>query len=152
MYIESAPRRLLVVANETATADTLGTMIRSVVGSSEDAEVLVVAPALNSRIRYWLSDDDWARKLAMERVQLCVHQLLQEGILAEGMVGDADPLQAIEDALRAFPAEALVVSTHPEGRSNWLARDMIVKAEERFGLPVTHLVVEENTRLDAVAA
>jgi len=66
-------------------------------------------------------------------------------------VGDADPLQAIEDALRAFGADEVIVSTHPPGRSNWLERDVIARARERFDLPITHVVVDlERERAEVV--
>ena len=35
-----------------------------------------------------------------------------------------------------------MISTHPEGRSNWLERGVVEAAEERFDLPVTHVVVD----------
>ena len=60
----------------------------------------------------------------------------------EGAVGDGDPLQAIEDALRTFGADEIVISTHPEGRSNWLERDVVGAARDRFGVPITHVVVD----------
>ncbi len=40
-------------------------------------------------------------------------RLREAGINARGEVGDADPLQAIEDALRTFGADEIVISTHP---------------------------------------
>ena len=61
---------------------------------------------------------------------------------ARGEVGDGDPLQAIEDALRTFGADEIVISTHPEGRSNWLERGIVEKARERFAVPITHVVVD----------
>ena len=57
------------------------------------------------------------------------------GIDASGEIGDGDPLQAIEDALRTFAPDELVISTHPEGRSHWLERDVVSGARERFALP-----------------
>jgi hypothetical protein len=68
------------------------------------------------------------------------------------MVGDADPLQAAADALRVFPADELVVATHPEGRSNWLARGVVERARRRFGLPVVHVVVDRDARREYLAA
>ena len=64
------------------------------------------------------------------------------GSTARGEIGDGDPLQAIEDALRTFAPDELVISTHPEGRSNWLERGVVEAARERFDLPVTHVVVD----------
>ena len=59
-----------------------------------------------------------------------------------GEVGDGDPLQAIEDALRGFPADEIVLSTHPPGRSNWLERGLVENARERFDCPIAHVVVD----------
>ena len=64
------------------------------------------------------------------------------GVSAQGEIGDGDPIQAIEDALRTFQPDELIVSTHPEGRSHWLERGVVTKARERFDLPVTHVVVD----------
>ena len=135
--------RILVVANETAASRTLHAAIGPEL-EDEGAHVLLLAPALNSRLRHWLSDDDEARTAARRRVQLSLRRLAECGIRAEGVIGDADPMQAIEDSLAIFPADRMIVATHPEGRSNWLARDLVGRASERFGLPITHIVVDEG--------
>ena len=57
-------------------------------------------------------------------------------------MGDGDPLQAMEDALRTFGPDEIVISTHPEGRSNWLERGVVSAARERFDVPITHVVVD----------
>ena len=46
----------------------------------------------------------------------------------------------MEDALRRFPADEVIISTHPAGRSNWLEHDVVNRAQDRFDLPVTHVV------------
>ena len=103
--------------------------------------VLVVAPALNSRLRHWLSDEDEARRDAEGRLSRCVEQLRLSGYAAEGMIGDSDPVQAIDDALALFEADVVVIATHPQGRSNWLARDLVERARRRFRLPIVHSVI-----------
>jgi hypothetical protein len=114
------------------------------------AEVLVVTPALNSPLRHWASDEDDARAAAGERLEASLARLRALGIEAHGAVGDADPLQAIEDALRTFGADEIVLSTHPEGRSHWLERGVVEKARERFIVPLTHVVVDlEREEFDA---
>jgi hypothetical protein len=94
-------RRILVVANETVGGLTLRSMIEE---RSRDirAEVLVCTPALNSRLRHWTSDEDSARVSAQRRLDASLDRLRSLGIAASGVVGDADPLQAMEDALRTF--------------------------------------------------
>jgi hypothetical protein len=105
-------------------------------------DFLVVCPALNSPLRHWTSDEDQAREHAQERLEASLAELSAEGIEASGEVGDADPLQAMEDALRTFGADEIIISTHPPGRSNWLEKDVISHARERFDLPITHVVVD----------
>jgi hypothetical protein len=105
--------------------------------------VLVVAPALNSRLRNWLSDEDGARDAAEQRLARSVARLEAAGIPAYGWVGDADPLEAIADALAIFEADQVIIATHPEARSNWLARNVVGRARMRFyDVPIAHVVVE----------
>jgi hypothetical protein len=134
-------RRILVIANETVGGTTLRDRIRE---RSEGvrAEVLVVAPALNTPIRHWASDEDGARAVAESRLQESLSLLRSGGVSARGEVGDAEPLQAIEDALRTFGADEIIISTHPEGRSQWLERGVVTAARERFAVPITHVVVD----------
>jgi hypothetical protein len=134
-------RRLLVVANETVGGAPLLDRIREL-STGARTEVLVVTPALNSPLRHWASDEDPAREAASQRLDRSLARLQQEGVEARGEVGDGDPLQAIEDALRTFGADEIVISTHPEGRSNWLERGVVTGARERFAVPIHHVVVD----------
>ena len=93
-------------------------------------------------MRHWASDEDGARAAAQERLDASLAQLRRDGVQAEGEVGDGDPLQAIEDALRTFGADEIVISTHPEGRSHWLERNVVGAARDRFDVPITHVVVD----------
>ncbi|MEA2319246.1 MAG: permease [Solirubrobacteraceae bacterium] len=143
-------RRVLVISNETVEAAILHDTI---VSTANATEVMVVAPALNSRLRHWTNDEDAARRRAEERLGGCLSSLRKAGVHVDGWVGDADPLLAIADALAVFPADELLVATHPEERSNWLAHDLVGRACARFGLPVIHLVVEDaGVRFAARAA
>jgi len=110
-------------------------------------EVLVVTPALNSPLRHWVSDEDDARAAAQQRLDESLAKLAEAGVQARGEVGDGDPLQAMEDALRTFGADEIIISTHPEGRSNWLERGVVAKARERFAVPITHVVVDLEREL-----
>ena len=145
----ATPERILVIANETADTSALLEVIGNSAG--EDAEVLAVAPALNSRLRHWLSDDDAARRLAKQRLQRCVERLERDGVNATGWIGDADPIQALRDALAFFPADVVIVSTHPAGRSNWLADRVVERASRHFAGPILHVTVEPDSVL-ALAA
>ena|SRR5438132_1831021 len=134
-------RRILVVANETVGGPELLETIQTK-SAGRQAHVLVVVPALNSPLRHWVSDEDEARAAAQERLNRSLESMRTVGIDARGEIGDGDPLQAIEDALRTFAPDDLIISTHPEGRSHWLERGVVSGARERFALPVTHVVVD----------
>ena len=134
-------RRILVIANETVSGETLREEIRRR-AEDYDERVRVICPTLLSRVRYFASDEDGARAQAQERLEHSLSRLREVGVNCEGEVGEADPLQAIEDALRTFGADEIIVSTHPEGRSLWLERGVVQAARERFDVPITHIVVD----------
>jgi len=134
-------RRILVIANETLAGDTLHAMIKQ---KSEGyrSNVLVVAPAQPSPLQHLASDEDPARGVATARLDASLEKLRAAHISAHGHIGESDPLQAIEDALRTFGPDEVIISTHPEGRSHWLERDVVEHARERFAVPITHVVVD----------
>jgi hypothetical protein len=142
-------RRILVIANETVGGETLREEIRRRAEGYEE-QVLVVCPALNSPLRHWASDEDAARAAAQERLGRSLARLSEAGIEARGEVGDSEPLQAIEDALRTFGADEVIISTHPEGRSNWLEKGVVTGARERFAVPITHVVVDLEAESEEV--
>ena len=134
-------KRLLVIANETVGGrELLAELERHARGRRTD--VLVVTPALNTPLRHWVSDEDGAREAAAARLEASLETMRAAGMSARGEIGDSDPLLAIEDAIRTFAPDEIVISTHPEGRSNWLERGIVESAKERFDLPVTHVVVD----------
>ena len=134
-------RRVLVVANETVGGDELMRAIGDLALEGR-TRFHVVCPALNSRLRTWTSDEDPARVAAQARLGATLEHLSAVGIEAEGNVGDVDPLVAVEDAVRAFRPDELIVSTHPEGRSNWLERGVVDALRARYDVPLQHVVVD----------
>jgi GABA permease len=148
--IEHARYRLLVVSNETVEGDALHELIarRSAL---QPTQVIVVAPALNNRVGHWVSDEDDARA-AEARLDRALSRLEDAGVRADGWLGDADPLRAIDDALRVFPADALILATHPESQSNWLEHRLVQRARAAFDVPITHLVVDVAAHREYLAA
>jgi len=134
-------RRILVVANETVRGEALRTVIGERAAGYR-SDVLVVVPALNARLRHWTSDEDGARAAAEERMRALLAELGRSGVAARGEVGDSDPLQALEDGVRKFGPDEIIISTHPEGRSHWLESGVVTRARERFAVPITHVVVD----------
>jgi GABA permease len=133
--------RILVVANETVGGPELLSEITERAGERR-ARVLVVCPALNSPLRHWANDEDQARDQAQQRLEQSVRSMRATGLEVEGEVGDGDPIQSIEDAVRTFQPDELIISTHPPGRSHWLERGVVERARSRFEIPLVHVVVD----------
>jgi hypothetical protein len=136
------PRKVLAVVAEPAS----GNALKEAIGpeGAEDAEVLVVAPALTSRFRFLMSDSDEAIERAERIQEETVERMEEEGIDAAGDTGESDPLLAIQDALQTFPAEEIVLFTHAGGERNWAEEGLVEQAEERFEAPIRHLVIEQG--------
>jgi hypothetical protein len=131
--------RILAVVSEPVSADVLRSALG---GGAGDAEVMVVAPAFEgSRVRFWTSDNYEAIGRADRVQQETVERLSEEGVDAVGDTGETDPLLAIQDALATFPAEEIVIFTHPEGDQSWAEEDLVGQAKERFSVPVRHMEV-----------
>ena len=100
------------------------------------AAVLVIAPAFNSRLRHWLSDDDPARRRAADRLAAVLGRLSRAGVHADGRVGDADPMLAISDALRTFPADEIVFAGAPDVQAYRHARNLPARVRRAVPLPI----------------
>src|SRR3954468_16555716 len=113
------PKKILALVSEPVSADAL----RSAVGEedAESAEVLVVAPALNTKTRYFLADPDPAIERAEEVQEETVERLSEGGVDAAPTVtpGEEEPLQALEDALATYQADEIVLFTHSGSERNW---------------------------------
>jgi hypothetical protein len=146
--------RILVVANETVGGRALLGEIRNR-SKGRDCEILVVTPALTrSQLQHWTSDVDEALEEAERRREASVRAIASAGLRASSEVGDSDPNLAIESALLRYPADEVIISTHPPKRSRWLERGVVEKARRDIDLPVTHVIVDleaEKAEARAVA-
>ena len=131
--------RLLVVTPEPVDA----AMLRATLGDEvEGAEVLVVSPATNrSSVAFWVSDPDEAIAEAEATQTETVERLEEQGVDAAGDTGESEPAVAIQDALATFPADRIVIFSHPEGDRDYREDEGLADAEARFGVPVTHAVI-----------
>jgi hypothetical protein len=140
---DRAGARVLVIAcaavDEPRAAEAIVTAAAEAgADDAAEAEVLVVAPATGSRLGHWLSDVGPARLGAQERLAVSLAGLATAGVDARGRVGDPDPVVATEDALRTFPAGAVVfVSELDDERAHEAAEDV----RDRGRLPVRHLAM-----------
>jgi hypothetical protein len=118
-------RRVLVVATATVPEAELRERVRAHAG--EDAQLLVVVPASKISKLAWLTNaEDDARAEAAQLAEEVAEAVPGDDV--ETRVGDSDPVKAIEDALRDFPAEELIVITRPDEEAEWLE-----EAERRRG-------------------
>ncbi|MCA1683098.1 MAG: hypothetical protein LC685_03795 [Actinobacteria bacterium] len=130
---------VLVVANRTLAAPEL----RAELGdrAAAGAELRIVAPILVSRARYIASDVDRELAHARRRLSEVLAWADEQGIVASGAVGDPNAaLGAIEDELRLWAADEVIVSTLAAGRSNWLETGIVARLREELEIPVTHVV------------
>ena len=152
-HAEDEVHRVLVVANQTVGGRALLDEIRRRVAGEERSEILVVTPPLaGSAAEHWSSDIDQGIAEARERLDASVAAMRGAGLTVRGQMGDHhDPNQAIEDALREFAADEVIISTHPPERSRWLESGVVEKARRELPQPVTHVVVDLEAEAGAAA-
>lgn len=140
-------RRLLVVATAPDPADELLDRLSREAG--EDVEVAVVAPVSDVSFVEWAAGDETrAREEAERRAREAAEVEALAARVVDVTVGDPNPVLAVEDALRKFPADELIVVTRPKDATTWLERLALSGELERFGLPVTHLVDDDVDRAE----
>lgn len=129
--------KLLVLTSEAVSADQL----RDALPGDADptsAEVMVVAPALHkTALRFWLSDADEAITHADEVRRRSVEQLGAEGVSAAADTGESDPEAAVEDVLKTFAADRIVIFSHGGDEQRYREDVDTGTLESRFGIPVT---------------
>jgi hypothetical protein len=143
MTTAPAPQRHrpLVIANTTCAGSELFREIRERADETE-TDVLIVAPALTSRLRYWMSDEDAGTAAAQQRLAASVEHCEAAGIAVRGALGDADPLAATDDAVRTFHPDEIIIATAPSNQSNWLEHGVVSQARERFNIPIMHVEID----------
>src|SRR4051794_27346101 len=139
--------RVLVVANQTLGGPELRSAL---LGRTPRPELRIVAPILLSRMHYAMSDIDTELVHANRRLEESLNWARGAGFETSGEVCPDGPLVAIEDQLRKFAADEIVISTHPPKRSNWLEAGVVERARADLDVPITHVVVD-LARSSAVA-
>ncbi len=135
-------RHVLVVANDELRGDELSSRI--VRASDEAVEIDVLAPVLTSESHYNVSDIDKELSEARSRLDRSLAWANKHGIVARGQVGDPSPTSALEDQLRDFGADEVIVVTHSRDRETWQERGELDRLRRELDIPVTHVVVGEG--------
>lgn len=143
--------RILVIANETLRGAEL---LAAIAKPGRPRPIIrVVAPVLPSRAHYFASDIDRELTEAGARLRDALSWVAGIGFEVTGRVHGDTPITAIEDELRSFAADELIISTHPPARSRWLESGLLVRVREELEIPVTHVVVDLTRQdLDVEAA
>ncbi|HEY8624624.1 MAG TPA: hypothetical protein VIL82_01335 [Solirubrobacteraceae bacterium] len=137
--------KLLVLTSEPISAQQLRDALPRDI-DPQDAEVMLVAPAFHeSALRFWVSDADDAIARADAIRRESVERLGAEGVPASGDTGEADPLDAIEDALETFDAERIVLFTHPQSDQRYREDVDEAAIAQRFGRPVDRAEVADES-------
>ena len=121
---------LLVVANRTVdSADLIAALEER--AEQGPIHVTLLAPTL------------WSERVAArERVDEAVSALRERGIDAEGVLGDADPMVAVQEVWDPGRFDEVVVSTLPTGASRWLQIDLPHRIARLTDCTVRHVVSE----------
>lgn len=133
-------RKILVLVSDPINGEVLKKAVG--VEKAEEAEVQVLAPALNdSKIRFWASDPDASIGRAEDVADESVDRMQDQDVDAAGGTGESEPLLAIQDALATFEADEIVLCTRPGGDMHWLEEGFVEEARARFDRPVRHVEV-----------
>ena len=126
-------RNVLVVSSVADAPPELHAALGDDIG-----EIHVVAPAVKQSRLQWLTNEEDAARAEAERTAEEVASRAQDGAVhVEAEVGDSDPLLAVEDALRTFDADEIVVVTRTGENASWLEEGAAESIAERFPqLPV----------------
>jgi len=127
-------RRVLVVANAPLEGEELHERLRE----RDDArvELDVLAPVLSSRVHLAYTDIDHEMRQARERLARSLEWARAQGFKARGEIGDANPLTAIEDELRDFGADEVIVVTREQQDAGWQEEQELESLYEELDVPV----------------
>ena len=136
MATAQAPVRVLVVANKTAATPALLDAVRERAARGPCTFTLLVPNTAHGLHRV-VDPEDQDRSEAETTLELALPLLSEAaGRRVEGLIGDPEPLSAIQDAINLHGFDEIILSTLPTRVSRWLRLDLPHKAAG-LGLPVT---------------
>lgn len=140
--MKEAKPRILVVANRTACSEELLNALRRRADTGPASFSLLV-PATPRGVS-WATDMHAGAQLAEAHRQAAVERFRRAGLdVGQSMVGDADPLAAVQDAVNLGSFDEIIVSTLPKHLSKWLHLDLPRRIAHATRLEVTHVEAHE---------
>jgi hypothetical protein len=135
-------RHVLVVAERALAGEELRRQLQQQAGT--EVEIDVLSPVMASRTHIWADDVDREREQAQARLEESLRWAREQGFVAKGEVGDHDAMAALEDELRDFGADEVVIVTHPRERTSWLASRMLSQLTRQLEVPVREIVMPDE--------
>ncbi|HEX3510212.1 MAG TPA: hypothetical protein VHT27_03845 [Solirubrobacteraceae bacterium] len=135
-----AKRHVLVVANEALAGEELGDYIRGIDGGRVVLDIL--APVLLSRTHLAYTDVDAETCQALDRLSRSLTWARMQGFAARGEIGDPNPTTALEDELRDFGADAVIVATSERRPRRRQAPSELEQLREELDVPVVEMAVD----------
>ncbi len=135
---------VLVIANETVAGKGLIDAVEARAAAGQADLVTVIAPVNTPQSGYVVYEDT-RRAAAGRRLDRTLVALREAGVKTHGVVVDADPADAVRDAMAMLEPrpDYIIVSTHPKEKSGWLRRKVIDRVRSVAGdVPVEHVVVD----------
>jgi hypothetical protein len=124
----STTQHVLVVASRTAHADELRRALLARAQRSP-VELTLLMPAPHDAE----GEAGALLREAVEALRAC-------GLDVAGLLGEADPYEAVAEVWDPGEYDELLVSTLPPGESHWLALDLPARLAQLAGMPVEHVV------------
>jgi hypothetical protein len=156
-------RRYLVVANQTLPRAELRDELRKRIEAEPSSFHLLVpntpaadypgmpgAEVLQPSMTWWMTDyrgpatDEEASAHARQRLDQMLADLAALGVPAEGDLGSAQPLEAMEKVFADHQFDEIIMATLPQPVSRWLGADLPRRAERRFKVPVTTIITKRG--------
>jgi hypothetical protein len=133
----------LLVATGATVADVtqIPALVRVLLDAASD--ILVITPILPGKLEWLVSDTDRARHQADQRLNAVLGQIEEMGLSAEGRVGDETPLTALEDAVRSFSPDHVLIALRRAEDADWQERGLIDRVRRQLRLPLTVFAIGE---------
>jgi hypothetical protein len=136
MESSEAPTHVLVVAHKTAATQPLLDAVRERAGRGRCTFTLLV-PNTTHGLHKVVDPEDQAAGEAKSVIDRALPLMSQAaGAPVEGIVGDPDPVAAVQDAINLHTFDEVIISTLSARLSRWLKLDLPSKVSG-MGLPVT---------------
>lgn len=147
----AAPTRILVVAHKTAATQPLLDAVRVRAGQGPCVFTLLVPNATHGLHKVVDPEDQGAGEARAVLDRALPALTLAAGAPVAGILGDADPMAAVHDAINLRGFDEVIISTLSPRVSRWLKLDLPSKVAG-MGLPVTTVTPQDSTHGAAVSA